>query len=497
MRSSGLCLFCLAFILLPNLLPQNNPDALAAKSRLAKQAMSESRYKEAAGIYLELVKDLPDNLGLRMDLAIALDKSGQPSAAIPELERVTRGNPSSAPAWLLLGLADQQLNQPEKAVAPLRVAVRLDAKNGDALFELADAELTTGATSAAAKDFAALAALEPTFPKAWEGLGRAYLSLSESSSQLLKLKAPESPYSLALTARSRGSVERYGDALALFANALEQAPEVPGLHASRAEIYRQTAHEDWAAIESERESRMPKPDCARRPAACAYLKKDWHGVLVEAAKTQSIENIYWTALASSRLAEESFNKLASLPQSPELHAVLADSYQRLGRRLDAVAEWHKAAELNPSDRRLQARLAESLIRARIYPDAERILVPLVAQQPENGEWQYLLGNLLLQLKRDEDALPHLITATRRMPGSMPAHEALGRVYLDLGKPAQAVAHLEKARPLDDGSISFALNSAYRQLGRQDEARAALARYRALTKQRSAANSTDESPISGP
>jgi predicted Zn-dependent protease len=133
---------------------------------------------------------------------------------------------------------------------------------------------------------------------------------------------------------------------------------------------------------------------------------------------------------------------------------------------------------------LQARLAESLIRARIYPEAEQILSPLVSSQPENGEWQYLLGNALLQQKHDEEALPHLIAATDRLPQLLPAQEALGRAYLDLGKPAEAVIHLEKARPLDDGSISFALSSAYRQLGRTDDARAALARYREITKARS-------------
>ena len=180
-----------------------------------------------------------------------------------------------------------------------------------------------------------------------------------------------------------------------------------------------------------------------------------------------------------------------------MHAVAADSYQRLGRRLDAVAEWRKAVELDPSDRLFQARLAESLIRARAYPEAEGILRTLLAQQPENGEWQYLLGNLLLQLKRDDEALPHLLAATGRLPDLLPAQEALGRVYLDLGKPAEAVGRLEKARALDDGSISFALSSAYRQLGNQEEARAALARYQALTRQRSESGSTNEAPISPP
>jgi predicted Zn-dependent protease len=110
-----------------------------------------------------------------------------------------------------------------------------------------------------------------------------------------------------------------------------------------------------------------------------------------------------------------------------------------------------------------------------------LLQPLVAGQPENGEWQYLLGDAMFEQRRADAALPHLIAATRLAPGYLPASEVLGRVYLALGQPAKAAPLLEKARPLDDGAISFALSSAYRRLGRESEARAALARYRELTR----------------
>ena len=378
--------------------PVLSQDSLAEKSRLAKKALLDGQYARSIDLYRELLKALPDNPGLRLNLAVALEKGGHPSAAIPETERVIHFDPSSAPAWFLLGLAYQQLNQPQKAIQPLREAVRLDSKNSDAMFELADAELTTGDIRGAAKDFGTLAATRPDFPKAWEGLGRAYLAISENSFQRLEKQASNSAFYFALLARSRAGEERYSEAVSLYATALERSSAVPGLHLARAEIYRRTKHDDWAAIEQERESRLPKPVCARQPAACAYLGADWRRVLMLATQIPSAENLYWAALASSHLAEESFNKLANFPQAPGLHSVIADYYQRVGRRLEAVAEWHKALDLNPSDRMLQARLAESLFRAREYPDAERILTALVAQQPENGEWQYLIGNVLLQME---------------------------------------------------------------------------------------------------
>ena len=274
-------------------------------------------------------------------------------------------------------------------------------------------------------------------------------------------------------------------------------PRFPGLHLARAEIYHRTKHDDWAAIEQERESQVAQTG-VRSTTGCVRLSLCRLATHASGCRpVRSPENLYWSTLASSHLAEESFNKLAKFPQAPGMHSVLADYYQRTGRRLDAVAEWRRAVDLEPSDGMLQGRLAESLFRARVYPEAERILTALVAQQPENGEWQYFLGDVLLQLTRDEDALPHLVAATRLSPNLLPAQEALGRVYLDLDKPDKAVAHLVKARPLDDGAISFALSSAYRKLGRQQEAGAALARYQGLSKRRPVASSDNEGEISPP
>jgi tetratricopeptide (TPR) repeat protein len=161
--------------------------------------------------------------------------------------------------------------------------------------------------------------------------------------------------------------------------------------------------------------------------------------------------------------------------------LLADYYARSGRRLDAIAEWRKALALDRQNSRLRAHLAESLYRAREYGEAETLLEPLVAGHPENADWQYLLGSDLLNQKRDEEALPHLLRATELQPDFLPAWQNLGLAYLDTNQPEKAVECLEKARPLDQSSISFALSTAYRRLGRAEEARKAMESYRKLRK----------------
>src|SRR5262249_13519029 len=82
----GLRCVALALALVCAAIAPAQEDDLAAKSSAAKQAIVAGRYPEAIRIYRELVKAMPDNAGLRLNLGLALDKAGQPGAAIPELQ---------------------------------------------------------------------------------------------------------------------------------------------------------------------------------------------------------------------------------------------------------------------------------------------------------------------------------------------------------------------------------------------------------------------------
>jgi superkiller protein 3 len=469
----------ICFLLAAIALAQDEP--LAAKSRAAKEALVTGRYSEAIKFYRELVAALPDNPGLRFNLGMALVKAGQPSQAIPELDRATRAQPNAAGAWFLLGLAHQQMGQVREAIAPLEKAVILDGANVDARFELADAELAGGDPLDAMRNFLRVTAERPGMARAWQGLGIAYVALGERAAAMLADRAADSSYARVTAARTRAVNGRYPEALSLYQEAIRELSACPGLHAERAAIYRAAGHPDWAAVEEERESRVPKPDCREHATACAYTAGDWEKTLIEARKSATAENFYWASTAYNKLAEQSFARLAALPPSAETHELQAESYQRMGRRVEAVAEWRKAVAAQPGNQRLQGRLARSLARNRNYEEAETLLEPLVAAQPENSEWRYWLGDVLLEQRRVEAALPHLEAAVRGRPDFLPAQEALGRAFLAVGQNEKAVSHLQKARAIDDGGISFALGSVYRRLGRTEESRAALARYQQLAQ----------------
>ena len=457
-------------------------DALSEKNDAAKQALLAGDYAKAATLYRELAEALPDNPDLRLNLGLALEKAGQPSAAVPELQRASRGLPNSAAPLLLLGLAYQELHQPKLAIAPLRKTVQLDDANKQARFELTDTELAAGDAHAAINDFEILTRKDPSFAKAWQGLGMSYIALGESYVAQLDRSYRDSAYRYALLARSRAAEQHYESALELYRQALQKAPATKGLHTARAEIYRETSHADWAAVEEAREAQIPKSNCGSHQMECAFEAQDWTRTISGAGQSPLAENLYWATLAAGKLVEVSFQHLAELPSSPELHEILAESYGRAGHRTDAIEEWRKALAAKSDDQRLQGRLAESLVRAREYDEAGKLLAPLVAVNPGDPEWQYFLGEVLFQQGRMDEAMPHLATAVRSLPTYLPAQEALGRVYLALSRPADAAPCLERALPLDDdGSISFALSTAYRRLNRTAQSQAALVRYQKLSQ----------------
>src|SRR5262249_51687111 len=152
----------------------------------------------------------------------------------------------------------------------------------------------------------------------------------------------DSSYARVTAARTRAVNGRYPEALSLYQEAIRELSACPGLHAERAAIYRAAGHPDWAAVEEERESRVPKADRPEHSTACAYPAGDGKKTLIEARKPATAENFYWASTAYNKLAEQSFARLAALPPSAETHELQAESYQRMGRRVEAVAEWRKA-----------------------------------------------------------------------------------------------------------------------------------------------------------
>jgi len=457
-------------------------DDAAEKSRRGKELMAAGRYAEAVTPYRELVDAAPQNPGLLLNLGMALHLSGQDAEAVPRLEAALRLQPDLFPAALFLGAAHLRLGRAAASVAPLETAVRLEPDNRDARSLLAEALVGLERYAEAAPHLRRLSQLAPADAATWFSLGKAYEELAGGAFRELMDRDPESAYGLALVAEARLKQDRRAAAFVLYRQAIDRAPNLRGLHAAVAEIYRATGHSDWAAVEEERERKLPRPDCPREALECAFSAGKHLDVVAAASKQPSAAARYWTVRAYNELALGAFSRLTALPPSAEAYEWTAQMHREEGRHLESAEQWRKAVALAPGDSRLRLELALTLRMARDLAGARQVLEELLKTSPDLPEANGLLGDVLLAEEQPERALPLLEKAVRLRPEPPQGHGSLGRAYALVGRPADAIPHLEKALPADaDGSLRYQLARCYQAAGRPEDARKALAAYEEIRK----------------
>ncbi len=455
-------------------------EDLAEQSHHAKELMADGRFAEAIPIYEKLVKAVPGNTGLLLNLGLAEEMAGQPARAIPHLEAVLKAQPDAVPALISLGMARLQVNQPREAMAPLRKLLTLDPKNTNAIGMLADAEMTQSLFEESAAHYRQLTEQNAEDPRAWYGLGKAYESLATRSFEQLNKSAPESAYVAILLADTRLQRKQYRSAFFFYKEAQRKQPDLPGLHAGLALVYRGTQHDDWADIERKQEETLPAPDCKTQAAECAFLS----GHYLEAVKAPtSAAALFWATRAYNQLASQAFEHLNQLPESIQIHALKAQTLTDHRDTLAAANEWKAALQLAPDDSKLKREYANALFNAKDYQTAIPMLEEQLPQDANDPDLNYLLGASLFRTEQPEKALPHLELVVKSHPEILPADAALGLTLVALNKNAEAIPYLKKALALDDdGSMHYSLARAYRATGATQQAAEAMQEYQKIQRQ---------------
>jgi tetratricopeptide (TPR) repeat protein len=478
-----------SFLTTPLVTPQS--AELAEQSRRGKELMAEGRFSDAAEVYRGLVKALPGNSGLLLNLGMAEEMAGQPALAAPHLEAVLKTQPGSVPALTSLAMARLQLKQPAMAETPLRKLIALNPRDVNARGMLAGAEMSLGKLNAAAGQYRELAVLAPADPKAWYGLGKAYEAQAADSFERLAKAAPHSDFMALLLADSRLQRGQYRSAFFFYRQAAKENPELLGSHHGLAQVYQKTGHPDWAAIEENKESAALSRACGQKAQlACQFARKDFKGISTTAEKSTNPPSLFWAARAYNELALDAFQKLGQLPESPEIHGIKAQILHDHGRDLEAAKEWQAALSLSTDkhDPNLNREIATSLFLARDYQNAIPLIKMLLSSEATSPDLNFMLGESLWRTQHAEEALPYLEAALRQNPNMLPAHAALGLALVSLSRNADAVQHLEEAVSLDDdGSLHYSLARAYQAAGETERARQNMNEYARIQRQNAAIN----------
>ncbi|MGD0124913.1 MAG: tetratricopeptide repeat protein [Terriglobia bacterium] len=467
-----------AFAILTLVCPAGAQQTPAEKAQLAKQLMASGRAGEAVPIYRELLRAMPDNPGLALNLGLALDMSGDKRAAIREYQAVLKLDPQSFPARLLMGTAYLDLGQPAEAIGPLEESVKLQQGNQDAQATLADAELALERFGTAAARFEKLSQQDPSSPRVWYGLGACYEGLGQKSFDDLAAVASNSAYWLYLVAESRSANDQSYSAFYFYKQALAAMPSLRGVHSAIAGIYKQTDHADWAAVEEQKEKQLPPPDCASEKLECDFEAGNFLGVAGQPGKDP--KTLYWRTRAYNQLALSAYERLGRLPPSPETYELRARLESKRRQYAQAAKDWRQALQLVPGNPAFRRGLAMALAQSGDLQEAEKLFRDLLEQYPASASLDYLLGDVLRNSQKPQEAIAYLQKAVAADPKLLTAQSALGLAYLQAGQAANAIPHLRAALPIDeDGTLHYQLGRAYQAHGDRELAREMLKTYQEM------------------
>jgi tetratricopeptide (TPR) repeat protein len=457
-------------------------EDLTAISRQVKELMAQGRFEQAIPLCEQLVRALPGNAGLVLNLGLAEQMAGHPERAIPRFEEVLKAEPNSVPALSSLASSHLQLDQPKAAIPPLKKLLVLQPSNHEAREMLAGALLGAAESDDAAVQYRKLTADAPADAKAWYGLGKTYQDLSARLSDRLTKNGPRSAYVAALIGSSRLKSQQYQSAFFFFKEAQRERPDLRGVHSSLAAIYRKAGHSDWAAIEEQEEDQAPAPNCATNPSECFFARNRYPEAAAAVSPHSSDGELYWAIKAYGQMADEAFARVEALPESVELHAWRATQAHSRSHDLEAATEWRAALKLSPGNHNLERELATSLFLAHDYSSAVPMIEIQMKLDGNSPELNFMMGESLLRIEQPDNAVPYLETALRENPNMLPARASLGLSLAKLKRDREAIPHLEAALEMDDdGALHYQLAQAYERTGNSARAEALMAQYQDIQK----------------
>ena len=473
--SQGAALFLFAALLM-------GQDAAAVQSQKAKQLMGAGRFADAIAIYIDLLKAMPANQGLRMNLGMAQHLAGRDKDAV-----ATLGSQNDPRAMAMCGVSYMRLGDAGKAADYLERAVRAMPADVELARMLAEAGFAAERPIAVALAFRTIVKAHPDVARGWLELGRGYEALAEEAYAKLDAEAQGSAYWLALVAETRMKQQQLRGALALYREALAKLDR-RDWHEQVAGIYEKTDHKDWAAIE--RKKAPATVPCGKPTPECHFQAKRYLAAAETAGKSAEAE--YWRSKAYNELAREAFAKLSKFADSVEWHEFLGSLYRNQNKHAEAISEWSAALKQRPNDAHLARELSISLLANKDFIPAEMNIRGLLHKAPEDAELLWLLGDALAGQQKMDEAIDPLEKAATLAPEVSAVRASLGRVLMSANRAADAVPHLEAALAVDrDGSLHFQLSRALQAIGKTERVAELLKKSQQLRRTIDEAEQTGE------
>ncbi len=201
---------------------------------------------------------------------------------------------------------------------------------------------------------------------------------------------------------------------------------------------------------------------------------------------QNVEALYWLGTTYRQWAASTMQRMIdSDPGSYRVQQLAGEAHEENTEYEKALESYRAALEKRPELAGIRYSLGNVYWKMRRYDEAEKWLVEELERNPHHGLAHLRLGSLYADQNKAGPAIAHLEQALAANPGLVTARLDLGRALMAERRYHEALSQFEayaKADPAND-RVHYLLANAYRKLGRLDQAKAAMAKYRELNRKR--------------
>jgi len=304
------------------------------KIKMAEGASSDREYDDALARLDEVIREDPGIMEARQVRANIYLQLDRPEDAVAECQEALKIDPEYNAAIFTLAQAYKRLKRYDEAIAGFNRALQLDPRDPKPYVNLGEIYLGTKDLDQAIASFEQAISIDPEHGSlAHNSLGAAFLEkkmLGRAEQEILKAlemrpRIPDAHYNLGLLYEEKGDIER---AIEEYKKEIEIHPAAHPAHFNLAILYGKTGRLREGIQE------LQRAIDADESFARAYL-------FLAKAHLDLNENF----AEAIRLAKKGLELEPEAESAPLGHYVLADIYDRLGRRAEYSAELEKGRVL--------------------------------------------------------------------------------------------------------------------------------------------------------